>query len=132
MTTQTYYYKKKRGSLVDVICDELTYGETVYIWSDTLNKYIPTEAPSLLISEYNVATNWDDDGNNYIEAQVESAEVQEKVVELAKKFGKRFSTNYSKYAGAGREYQVKIYIEEEDFDGNYFDPNVIVRGSVKH
>ena len=99
---------------------------------ELLNKYLPTAAPSLLISEYNVATNWDDDGNNYIEVQVESVEVQEKVVELAKKFDKRSSTNYSKYAGAGREYQVKIYIEEEDFDGSYFDPNVIIRGSVKH
>lgn len=125
-TNNTYYYKKKRGSLVDVICDELTYGEEVYILSANGN-FVPTTAPSLLISEYNVSTSWDDDGNNYIEVQVESQEVQEKVVEVAKKFGKNFSTNFSKYAGAGREYQVKIFIEEEDFDGNYFDPNVLIR-----
>jgi hypothetical protein len=126
-TTKTYYYKKKRGSLVDVICDELTYGEEVYILTSS-GKFIPTTAPGLLINEYNVSTCWDDSGNNYIEVQVDNPELQEKVTEVAKKFGKKFSTSYSKYTGAGREYQVKIYIEEEDFDGSYFDPDVLVRG----
>ena len=124
--TKEYYYKSKRGSLVDVICDELTYGEEVYILSPS-GKFIPTTAPSLLINEYNVSTDWDDNGNNYILVQVESEATQAKVIEVAKKYGKEYSTSYSKYSSKDKQYQVKISIDEEDFDGSYYDPNVKVR-----
>lgn len=128
--TNGYYYKSKRGSLVDVICDELTYGEEVYILSQS-GKFIPTTAPSLLINEYNVSTDWDDNGNNYILVQVGDAVTQAKVVEVAKKFGKEYSTSYSKYSSEDKRYQVKISIDEEDFDGSYYDPNVKVRARAR-
>ena len=126
-TNKTYYYKKKRGSLVDVICDELTYGEEVYTLSAN-GKYIPTTAPSLLINEYNVSTDWDDNGQNFILVQVESEEIQHKVVELANKFGKSCLVKNTIYGDLDKRFQVRILIDEEDFDGNYFDPTVLVRG----
>ena len=126
---KTYYYKKKRGSLVDVICDELTFGEEVYTLSPT-GKFIPTTAPSLLLDEYQVSTSWDDDGQYFILAQVGDSEMQSKVIEVAKKYGKDFTSKFSPYSQPGYQYQVKIFVAEEDFDGNYFDPNVMVRGKA--
>ena len=128
MTTQTYYYKKTRGSVVDVICDELTFGEEVYIWSDSANKYVATKAPSLLISEYNVSTDWDDNGQNFILVQVGDEETQNKVIELAKKFSKEVLTRHTNYGDLDKRFQIKILIDEEDFDTVYFDPNVLIRG----
>jgi hypothetical protein len=125
-TNKNYYYKKKRGSLVDVICDELTLGEEVYTLSAN-GKWVPTTAPSLLINEYNVSTDWDDDGTNFILVQVGDEETQMKVTKVAEKYGKKFSTSYSKFLSEDKRYRVRIYIDEEDFDGNYFDPNVLVR-----
>ena len=127
ITNKTYYYKKKRGSLADVICDELTYGEEVYTLSSN-GKYIPTTAPSLLINEYNVSTDWDDNGQNFILVQVADEETQSKVVELANKFGKKCTTKHTNYGDLDKRFQVRILIDEEDFDGSYFDPNVLVRG----
>jgi hypothetical protein len=124
---KTYYYKKKRGSLVDVICDELTYGEEVYTLSATGN-YIPTTAPSLLINEYNVSTSWDENGQNFILVQVGDEDTQKKVVELGNKFGKTCIEKHTNYGDLDKRFQVKILIDEEDFDGNYFDPNVLIRG----
>lgn len=125
-TNKTYYYKKKRGSLVDVICDELTCGEEVYLLSASGN-WSPTYAPSLLINEYNVSTDWDDNGNNFILVQVEDAETQQKVIEVAEKYGKSHSEKHTNYGDIDKRFQVKIFIEESDFDGNYFDPNVPIR-----
>ena len=125
-TNKTYYYKQKRGSLVDVICDELTYGEEVYTLSGS-GKFIPTTAPSLLISEYNVSTDWDDNGQNFILVQVGTAELQAKVLEVAKKYGKETFSKQTKFGDEDKRFQVKIFIDEEDFDGHYFDPNVLVR-----
>jgi hypothetical protein len=126
-TNKTYYYKKMRGSLVDVICDELTCGEEVYTLSAT-GKFVPTTAPSLLIDEYNVSTDWDDNGQNFILVQVADEETQRKVVELAKRFGKNSLTKHTNYGDKDKRYQVKILIDEKDFDGAYFDPKVLVRG----
>lgn len=124
---KVYYYKKKRGSLVDVICDELTIGEGVYTLSES-GKFSPTTAPSLLLDEYQVSTSWDDEGRHFILAQVGDAEIQAKVTEVAKKYGKDFITKYSPYSQLGHQYHVKIFVAESDFDGHYFDPNVLVRG----
>ena len=126
MNTQNYYYKKTRGSVVDVICDELTFGEEVYILNNSTGKYVPTTAPSLGISEYNVSTDWD--GQNFILVQVEDEETQKKVVELADRFGKKCLTKHTNYGDLDKRFQVKILIDEEDFDITYFDPNVLVRG----
>ena len=127
MASKTYYYKKTRGSVVDVICDELTFGEEVYLKNESTGKYTPTRAASLLIDEYNVSTCWNEDGTNYILVLVGSEDMQGKVVEVAKKFGKEYHTSFSKYFSKDKAYQVKIYIDEEDFDNVYFDPNVLIR-----
>lgn len=124
---KVYYYKKKRGSLVDVICDELTLGEEVYALSPS-GKFFPTTAPSLLLDEYQVSTSWDEDGQHFILVQVGDVEMQTKVTEVAKKYGKTFLTKFSHYSHPGYQYHIKIFIAEDDFDGNYFDPNVLVRG----
>lgn len=126
---KVYYYKKKRGPLVDVICDELTFGEEVYTLSQS-GKFIPTTAPSLLLDEYQVSTNWDDEGQHFILVQVGDAETQTRVGEVAKKYGKDFTTKFSPYSQPGYQYHTKILISEDDFDGNYFDPNVNVRGKI--
>jgi hypothetical protein len=125
-TGKTYFYKQRRGSLVDVICDELTYGEEVYVLSSN-GKYIPTTAPSLLIDEYHVSTDWDDNDNCFIWVQVEDEETQNRVVEVANKYGKASTTKFDRFAPIGSQYQVKISIEETDFDGHYYDDKVTVR-----
>lgn len=129
VNSKVYYYKKKRGSLVDVLCDELTFGEEVYTLS-TSGKFIPTTAPSLLLDEYQVSTGWDDNGQHFILVQVADAEMQTRVTEVAKAYGKDFTTKVSHYSPVGYQYHIKIYVEETDFDGNYFDPNVRVRGKT--
>lgn len=117
------YYKKKRQPLADIIMRDLTSGEVVY---RVINgKYSPTHRPSLNIDEYDIGANSDEHGE-YICARVENEGDLPKIAAIARRYGKEFRTEFDKYA-AGPKYVGKIYIDYEDWDVPYFDPDVKVR-----
>ena len=117
------YYKKKRQPLADIIMRDLTSGEVVYRLKD--GKYSPTHRPSLNIDEYDIGAGTDDNGE-YILARVENEEQLSDIEAIAKRYGKKFKTEFDKWA-VGPKYVGKIYIEYEDWDVPYFDPDVKVR-----
>ena len=114
------YYKKKRGSLVDIIEDELGRGEVVYKLGAS-GKYNPTHAPSLNIDQYLIGGGTDEKGE-YISAWVPDNKVEDAIA-IAKKYGKDYKVKKEKYV-KGDNNQIRIYIDESDWDGNYVDPNV--------
>ena len=117
------YYKKKRQPLADIIMRDLTSGEVVYRLKD--GKYSPTHRPSLNIDEYDIGANSDEHGE-YILARVETEPELDGVKEIADKYGKEFKSEFDKWA-QGPKYVGKIYIDYEDWDKPYFDPDVKVR-----
>lgn len=121
------YYRPKRGPLADIIQDELTRGEDVYSKSAS-GKWVPTFAPSLNLPEENVGVFYDDSGNVCIEAKVGDIATATKVEAIADKYNKRVIViGPISWAEPNKQYNVRIYVDEADFDGNYFDPNVLVR-----
>lgn len=117
------YYKKKRQPLADIIMRDLTSGEVVYRLKD--GKYLPTHRPSLNIDEYDVGANSDEHGE-YILARVETEPELDGIKAIADRYGKEFKTEFDKWA-VGPKYVGKIYIDYEDWDKPYFDPDVKVR-----
>lgn len=117
------YYKKKRQPLADIIMRDLTSGEVVYRLKD--GKYSPTHRPSLNIDEYDVGANSDEHGE-YILARVETEPELDGIKAIADRYGKEFKTEFDKWA-VGPKYVGKIYIDYEDWDKPYFDPDVKVR-----
>lgn len=124
------YYRPKRGALADIIQDELTRGEDVYSKSAS-GKWVPTFAPSLNLPEEHVGVMYDDSGNVYIEAKVGDPDTAAKVAEIGEKYGKKSTISGPvKYASPDKAYIIRIEISEADFDGNYVDPNVLVRSKA--
>lgn len=119
-TDDKIYYKKKRGSLVDIIEDELGRGEVVYKLGAS-GKYNPTHAPSLNIDQYLIGGGTDEKGE-FIRAWVPDNKVDDAIA-IAKKYGKDYKVKKEKYV-KGDNNQIRIYIDESDWDENYVDPNV--------
>lgn len=117
------YYKKKRQPLADIIMRDLTSGEVVYRLSN--GKYTPTHRPALNLDEYDIGANSDEYGE-YISARVENESDLPKIAAIAKRYGKEFRTSFDNYA-VGPKYVGKIYIDYEDWDKPYFDPDVKIR-----
>lgn len=122
------YYKNKRDPLADIIMQELTSGEVVYSLNDK-GKFIPTWAPSLNLDEMEVGASSDENGD-YIIAHVGHEEDLGAVEDIARKYGKQFKSGMDKYA-VGNKYFTKIYINDEDWDDPYFDPDVQIRSSAR-
>jgi hypothetical protein len=120
------YYKKKRDPLADIIMQELTSGEVVYSLNDK-GKFIPTWAPSLNLDEMEVGASSDENGE-YIIAHVGHEEDLGAVEDIARKYGKQFKSGMDRYA-IGNKYFTKIYVNDEDWDEPYFDPDAQVRSS---
>ena len=125
--TKELYYRPKRGPLADIIQDELTRGEDVYSKS-AAGKWVPTFAPSLNLPEEHVGVLYDDSDNIFIEVKVGDPDAAAKVADIGEKYGKRVSVSGPvKYAAPEKAYIIRIEVSEDDFDGNYVDPNVLVR-----
>ena len=121
------YYRPKRGPLADIIQDELTRGEDVYSKSAS-GKWVPTFAPSLNLPEEHVGVMYDDSDNVFIEVKVGDPKTAEMVAAIGEKYGKPVNISGPiKYADPNKQYIIRIEVNEEDFDGNYVDPNVLVR-----
>lgn len=114
------YYKKKRGSLVDIIEDELGRGEVVYKLGAS-GKYNPTHAPSLNIDQYLIGGGTDEKGE-YISAWLPENKIDDAVA-IAKKYNKEYKLGKDKYVKGDNDF-IRIYIDESDWEGNYVDPNV--------
>ena len=124
------YYRPKRGPLADIIQDELTRGEDVYSKSAS-GKWVPTFAPSLNLPEEHVGVLYDDSDKIFIEVKAGDPETANKVAEIGEKYGKRTTINGPiKYAAPDKAYIIRIEVSEQDFDGNYIDPNVLVRSKA--
>lgn len=125
-TTDDIIYRNKRKPLVDIIQDELTWGEEVYKLN-AKGKLIPTFAPSLNLDENEVGIDIDDKGE-FIRAWLDEKDLP-KAIEIAKKYNKEYKTGFDKYVKGNNNY-IKIYITEEDWDQPYFDPNVKTRKDI--
>lgn len=123
-----YIYRAKRDPLADIIQDELTRGETVYRMGDD-GKIRPTWAPSLNLNYEDTGASSDENGD-YIIAWVADEGLVKQVEAIGHKYGKEVKTGYDKNVGA-TPYWVKIYINDEDWDEPYFDPNVKTIKDVK-
>ena len=121
------YYKSKRGPLSDIIQDELTSGEVVYSKSES-GSWIPTFAPSMNLPEEHVGMMYDDSGNICIETKVGDHTTASEIENIGHKYNKKVTTSGPiSWAEKDKQYIVRIYLDEEDFDGNYVDPEVPVR-----
>ena len=121
------YYRPKRGALADIIQDELTRGEDVYSKSAS-GKWVPTFAPSLNLPEEHVGVMYDDSGKVFIEVKAGDPKTAEEVAAIGDKYNKPVTVSGPvKYAAPDKQYIIRIEIDEADFDGNYVDPNVLVR-----
>lgn len=118
------YYKSKRQPLADIIMRDLTSGEVVYTLNDD-GKYVATHAPSLNLDEYDIGANADENGE-YIIAWLPTEEMTKTVENLAKRYNRDYKSG-SKEHVKGNKFFTKIYLDDEDWDKPYFDPNVKVR-----
>ena len=123
-----YIYKAKRDPLADIIQDELTGGETVYRMGDD-GKIRPTFAPSLNLNYEDTGASSDENGD-YIIAWVADESLVKQVEDIGHKYGKEVKTGYDKNV-SNTPHWVKIYIDDEDWDEPYFDPNVKTIKDVK-
>ena len=118
------YYKSKRQPLADIIMRDLTSGEVVYTLNDD-GKYVATHAPSLNLDEYDIGANADENGE-YIIAWLPTEEMTKTVENIAKRYNRDYKSG-SKEHVKGNKFFTKIYLDDEDWDKPYFDPNVKVR-----
>ena len=116
-----FYYRPKREPLAGVIEAELTGGEKGY--KKTATGWSPTVAPSLLLDQSTVGISYD--GN--FELYLDSEELAHKVIAVGEKYNRR--TKYEKLNSpySNKNHKVTIYLEEDDWDIPYYDPNVNIR-----
>lgn len=125
------YYKdaKHRDPLADVIQRELTDGEVVYKFSDKKGRFQATHAPSLNLDAMDVSVDYDEDRDDqpYILVRVADKAVLDEVVAIGKKYGKEVTTGTERFMRGDKKLFARIYLDDADFDGHYFDPNVPVK-----
>ena len=120
-----FYYSRKREPLADIIMSELTIGEYPVYKLSASGKFNPTNGPCLNIDSENVGANVDDRGE-FISARVDSEDQLIDIEKIAKKYNKEFASEFDTYA-VGPKYVGKIYIDYQDWDEPYFDPNAKIR-----
>lgn len=125
------YYKdaKHRDPLADVIQRELTDGEVVYKFSDKKGRFQATHAPSLNIDAMDVSVDYDEDRDDqpYILVRLADKALLDEVATVGKKYGKEVTTGTERFMRGDKKLFAKIYLDDADFDGHYFDPNVPVK-----
>lgn len=120
------YYRSERDCLADIIFAELTSGEDIYLLTDK-NKFIPSTAPSLNL-DAEEAVGWDyDSKGDFIKAYTSSEEQAAEVEAIGAKYGKETVTKFDKYISGPAKYLTKIYVNDQDWDEPYFNPDVQIR-----
>lgn len=120
------YYKKTREPLADIIMLDLTSGEVVYKENES-GKLIPTHNESVNLDAEDIGAN-DDDKGEYIIGWSANEDDIKKMEAIAKKYGKEFKSGKDEKVSGDKKFFTKIYINEEDWDEPYFDPDVKVKG----
>lgn len=113
------YYKNNRGPLADIIQQALTLGERVYKMGE---KGVPTPTKIDGLHIENMGINYE--GNkNYIKAYLENEEQEKGAIDIAKRYKRDFEIGEDKYVKGSGKY-IKIYLKDEDFEGNYKEPGI--------
>jgi hypothetical protein len=131
-TRDEVYYSSKRGSLVDILTLNLTDGEQVYLYrgedESGKQKFIPTTRGGLgLDNNKDILVDiGGEDSRPTLSARVPDEVTANKVVELADRFDKlskvRPCNSYSEM-----KFQVTIYLDDDDFEGDYVEDGVNIR-----
>ncbi len=126
----TLYYSAKRGSLFDLISMYLTDGEVAYLKRKDKNgndKYNPTRRGGLGLDNGDITVDYgDENGRPSITVRVTDEQMANRVKEIADRFDKTSNIKPCRFYG-DKKFQVVIYIDDEDFDGNYQEDGVQVR-----
>ena len=130
-TKDDVYYRSKRGSLLDVLTAELTIGEDVYLHrgkdKSGKDKFVDTNTKGLGLADEDMTINYgDEDVRPSVTVRVVDQETADKVVEIADKFDKLSKVKPCRFYG-DKKFQVIIYLDDEDFDGNYEEDGVNIR-----
>ena len=133
-TTETkddVYYSSKRGSLLDIITMYLTDGEKVFLKKnkDGKDTFMQTTRGGLGVDNGDISVDYGDDGSRpSITVRVTDEATASKVEEIADRFDKISKVKPCKYFG-DKAFQVIIYIDEDDFEGDYEEEGVLVKPS---
>lgn len=130
-TKDDVYYRSKRGSLLDVLTAELTIGEDVYLHKGTDKngkaRFVDTNKSGLGLADEDMSIEYgDEDTRPSMTVRVVDQETADKVVEIADRFDRLSKVKPCKFFG-DKKFQVIIYLDDEDFDGNYEEEGVNVR-----
>ena len=120
-----YIYKKKRMPLADILMAELCEGEYPVYRKSASGKLNPTNGPHFNLDYDDVAAGYDGKGD-YIIAWVADEQLANKVATLGDKYNRETVIGSDKYV-SGTPFFVKIYVEDDDWETPYVDPNVTVR-----
>lgn len=130
-TRDDVYYASKRGSLVDIITMYLTEGEEVYLLKGEdetgKQKFNPTRRGALGIDNGDIyVDDGDEDTRPTIKVHVADEDTANKVVAIADRFDKLSKVQPLRFFG-DKKFSVIIYMDDEDFDGDYEEDGVNVR-----
>ena len=128
--TPDFWYPKNRGPLVDIITANLTGDEIVYRRHETDNPDKPkfvVQATGLGFDNEDISVDsGDEDNRPTIKVRVKNDADAEQVVALADRYDKISNVKPIRFYG-DKKFEVTIYIDEEDFEGNYIEDNINVR-----
>lgn len=125
-----FWHMPNRGSLVDILSQFLTGDETVYTKVEADGQAEPKFNPrriGLYIENEDISISYGDEDNRpSISVRVAGKALADEVVALADRYDKLTSTKPIKYYG-DKDTQITIYLDDEDFEGNYEEEGILVR-----
>lgn len=127
LTPGDIYYPKTRDPLADIIQAELSDGEYAYKVSKSGN-LSPANVNGIGIDYNDIGV--DSDSNGYFVKAYVTEDKTDDAVNIAKKYGKDYELGEDKFVSGNGKY-IKIYVDEEDFDKPYFDPNAKIKPSIR-
>lgn len=123
-------YKQKRDSLAEIIQVELTEGEWGYVENPD-GSISPTRLPSANYLDDKIGVVFGRDDSASIRVWAVDSESLQPAVDIAKKYGKDYKIGSDKYIKSEDKFYCDIFLNEADWDGHYFDPNVPVAKTDK-
>ena len=128
--TPDFWYPKNRGSLVDIITANLTGDEIVYRRHETDNPDRPNFVMQFIGLGFDnkdiSVDSGDEDTRPTIKVRVKNDADAEKVIALADRYDKISKVKPIRFYG-DKKFEVTIYIDEEDFEGDYIEDGIQVR-----
>lgn len=125
-----FWHMPKRRSLVEIISQFLTGDETVYSIKEDSDPADPKFNPrrvGLYIENEDISISYgDEDTRPCISVRVAGQQAAAEVEALAARYDKLSSTKPVRYYG-DKDTQVTIYLDDEDFEGDYEEDGIKVR-----